>query len=624
MKQRSLLALVGVGLGSLILVVAWLLKLGYDEAIRGAQIHADNLVQAFHGQIASTLRRAQADVENIAEHLLLSDLDRKSAPGRAASIEEILHARIRRFPEMGGYFVWDANGDFLYGTKRPPPNSPQASIASFAAFRVVRNDPTISLMFSDAIRSTVTGRLTMGIGVPIRDAQGKFRGIVTGAIWMEQLATDIERLEVPDGSIIFIRRTDNHKLLFRKPFAEALLNQPIRSPIQARIDAGEQAGRARFPALTDGEKRLYAFRQMSPYPFYIVVGLSEDEALREWRQSAWIVAFILVIMSTAVTVLLWRALHADEARRGALLDTENAFTLLQDAIDATSAGLIIYDPNDRMVMCNRAHRQLLSTISDALVEGNTFDEITREGLRRGLFHHESISEKEWLERRLAQHRLADGQMHEIELAGGRWIQFSEHRTAKGYWVGSRIDITDRKRLEVELRAQASTDVLTGLANRRYFLSRLDQELERVRRQTTREAMVLMLDLDHFKRINDQYGHAAGDGVLRHFADILRDELRAIDTAGRIGGEEFSVILPGSSRQAAQACAQRICDRMASRPLKFAGNEVRLTVSVGVSALLPEDLSSDAVLTRADRALYRAKEGGRNRVELDDNLGAVVG
>ncbi|MFN7641130.1 MAG: GGDEF domain-containing protein, partial [bacterium] len=224
-------------------------------------------------------------------------------------------------------------------------------------------------------------------------------------------------------------------------------------------------------------------------------------------------------------------------------------------------------------------------------------------------------QEEWLAVRLQEHRLCDGLSHEVEIADGRWLQVSEHRTPLGYIVGSRIDITERKLLETELRGLASTDALTGLANRRQFMQRLEDELERVRRQTTREACVLMLDLDNFKRVNDQYGHAAGDSLLRNFANLLRHELRITDTAGRVGGEEFALILPGSSTDAAYAVAQRICDKLASQPLVLGKQSVSATVSIGLAAIGREDLSADAVLSRADRALYQAKEAGRNRVQL---------
>jgi len=106
--------------------------------------------------------------------------------------------------------------------------------------------------------------------------------------------------------------------------------------------------------------------------------------------------------------------------------------------------------------------------------------------------------------------------------------------------------------------------------------------------------------------------------LRHFANLLRRELRATDTAGRMGGEEFAVILPGSSLQAALGFAERVCGKLAEHPLSFGRHEISITVSIGVTSILDDDLSADAVLSRADGALYQAKDGGRNRVELADH------
>lgn len=104
-------------------------------------------------------------------------------------------------------------------------------------------------------------------------------------------------------------------------------------------------------------------------------------------------------------------------------------------------------------------------------------------------------------------------------------------------------------------------------------------------------------------------------LLQHFAQLLRQELRSVDTPARMGGEEFAVILPGTDLAAAQGIAQRICERLAAQPFHAGAQQLNVTVSVGVAALDAADLSADAVLARADAALYRAKAGGRNRVEL---------
>ncbi|MEK6396382.1 MAG: GGDEF domain-containing protein, partial [Burkholderia gladioli] len=130
-----------------------------------------------------------------------------------------------------------------------------------------------------------------------------------------------------------------------------------------------------------------------------------------------------------------------------------------------------------------------------------------------------------------------------------------------------------------------------------------------------EAAVLMLDLDHFKSLNDRWGHALGDRALRHFAQLLRQEARSTDIIGRIGGEEFAVVLPGLSIDAAIDYGLRLQQRMTKAPLAVGERLVALTVSIGIDRMSAADLGVDQVLTRCDKALYVAKARGRNRIEL---------
>lgn len=162
---------------------------------------------------------------------------------------------------------------------------------------------------------------------------------------------------------------------------------------------------------------------------------------------------------------------------------------------------------------------------------------------------------------------------------------------------------------------ATTDFLTGLPNRRHFLARLDEELARMQRLEGQRAAILMLDLDHFKRINDRFGHATGDELLKHLAALMRGGLRKIDTVGRVGSEEFAIILPGASPTSAEVFAERLRRKIADTPLAAEGQVIPLSVSIGVAAMYAKDPNSDSALVRADRALYRAKECGRNRVEV---------
>ena len=177
------------------------------------------------------------------------------------------------------------------------------------------------------------------------------------------------------------------------------------------------------------------------------------------------------------------------------------------------------------------------------------------------------------------------------------------------------DITERKRIEIELQEFATIDFLTRLPNRRCFMAEMEQELARIQRFAGTHTAVLMCDLDHFKIINDSHGHAIGDLVLKHFATILGNTLRKNDAVGRIGGEEFAIVLSGACVAEATAFAQRIQQQMAETPLVVGDKTILVTVSIGIAIMAATDASADAPLNRSDLALYRAKENGRNRIEI---------
>lgn len=203
--------------------------------------------------------------------------------------------------------------------------------------------------------------------------------------------------------------------------------------------------------------------------------------------------------------------------------------------------------------------------------------------------------------------------------GVRWLrgQSRPRRLDDGttLWHGFISDISQSKAIELELQEFALTDYLTQLPNRRYFMQRLQEEYSRIQRSVTAGAAVLMCDLDHFKRINDSLGHAVGDLVLRHFATVLKSQLRRSDTAGRLGGEEFAIILTGADQQAAADFAARLQNRFAGQPLIHDEREVKVTLSIGVALMQADSAGQEQVLRASDDALYRAKEKGRNRVEF---------
>jgi diguanylate cyclase (GGDEF)-like protein len=183
-------------------------------------------------------------------------------------------------------------------------------------------------------------------------------------------------------------------------------------------------------------------------------------------------------------------------------------------------------------------------------------------------------------------------------------------------VGERIlDLQDRLlRAQAELRQRADHDGLTGLWNRRVILDLLLRELSRAKRKK-RPLSVVMVDLDHFKNINDRYGHQAGDEVLLEAARRMTTTLRAYDLIGRFGGEEFLVVLPGCDLKSAREAAERMRQSIESAPIATEEEEIPVTASFGLATHDAQDsVSTQALIRAADDALYRAKRQGRNQVE----------
>lgn len=176
------------------------------------------------------------------------------------------------------------------------------------------------------------------------------------------------------------------------------------------------------------------------------------------------------------------------------------------------------------------------------------------------------------------------------------------------------DITDQKQREEKLYKQATRDALTGAFNRGHFTEMATQEIERARR-FGEPLSALLLDIDHFKKVNDTYGHDVGDRAIITLANTVMGSLRKLDFLGRIGGEEFAVVLPRANKEPALEMAQRLRLKIAEQKVTAGDKEFSFTTSIGLAALRPHTKDLAELLRNADAALYKAKREGRNRVEV---------
>ena len=305
---------------------------------------------------------------------------------------------------------------------------------------------------------------------------------------------------------------------------------------------------------------------------------------------------------------------AEDVLREEVSQRHSTEQLLRDVLETIPDAVAAYDSDDRLIICNSAYRETYAASADAIVPGATFESILRCGLARGQYSDagpDPKSQEAWLEQRLAQHRDPPEQLSQ-RLSNGTWLQVREHRSPTGTTVGVRTDITTLKRAEDELRKFAETDQLTGLLNRRSFCMALDALLEEMNEGGRTGACLALFDIDHFKPINDAYGHDVGDEVLAEIANRLSDMLGPDDFAARLGGDEFVfALVDRHDRQDSERDIIAFFEAL-QKPIDTKVGLLVVGISLGLVEIKDATIPSRRLLKYSDLAQYRAKHEGRGR------------
>lgn len=558
--------------------------------------------------------------------------------------------------------------DGLLAYSNLDPGAPRMALGDREHFQVHRDGREDSLFISKPTLGRVSGRYSIQMTRPLLAGADGFEGVLVISLSTDYFSRFFSSVDLGRNGSISLVGTDG---VFRARGSDFKLDTgtigtrvpPDRPFLQPGAPA---AGLYQADSAVDGITRFVSYRRLPGYPMVVAVTKAVEEVFadheRRWlryRLGAGLVSLLLL----AGAGWLARSLQLQRRFKHRLLEQQRRLQYVNDSLRILND--IATRPDE--TLSTRLHRALelgcrhlgvefgiVSQVSgdryrvecccvppavtlkdgDEFVLARTYCSITLG--TRDLVTIEHMSDSEY-----AGHPCFDSFRLEayfgipVRVNGAVYgtLNFSSarphsrpfDRSDKEFlrllarWVGT---VIAEERTRNELKTLATTDALTGAMNRGCFVTEAQQELGRARRYQ-QPLSVLLLDLDDFKRVNDNYGHGAGDEVLKAVAEISRETLRTSDLFARLGGEEFAALLPNTPAAEAMEVGERLRRRIAATPVPTAGQRVSITISAGVTELVDGD-DFNTLYNRADAALYQAKHRGRNRIEgsLESSPGLI--
>lgn len=637
-RSPTLLRIYGPLAVFFLLLGGWLiadLKRGYDKAL------TDNLQRVMQrSQIISQSFRTQI----LASDYVLGDvLGRIQAhdvvypdpdPVHAQQLTRLLKQKADTVPDFFSMVIFDSSCVFT-ATMTGQNTGVRSKPALCEARKAHQGNGPMATYVPGA--TSVSGKSVLVLSRHLTSAAGEFQGGVMGVIELDIAQHWFRSLSVGPGDSVALLDTDQ-TLLARHPVVTVALEKRVAtpevpSPLRA-VATTTGASSAAQPDV-DGRERLFGFSKVEGFPFVVAYGLDKAKVLEQWQSRA--VEFALGYAALLLTALVaaWYQRSAF-LQRETLRASEEHFRLL-----AENMADIVWraDAHMRFTYINAADERVRGFAREAVLGTTLKDNLTPQG--------QTTLDEVAHERRAIELTPSKGTALKYELpmrhtdGGDVWVEISSvpvygsDGRISGY-QGVGRDISRRKQQEAQLLASnhqlenelhkvaeeksalqelATLDPLTGIYNRRFLDAALPRELARAQR-TGQPLAVIMLDLDHFKRVNDQHGHAAGDEVLKALAQLLKAGARESDLICRYGGEEFVAVMPSMSTTQARERVESWRKQLESTPvLPTTAPNARITLSAGVAMFPTHGDGPEQLLARADEMLYKSKQEGRNRVTV---------
>lgn len=460
------------------------------------------------------------------------------------------------------------------------------------------------LYVAKPVLGRVSHQWTIQLGRKLFDLARNPAGVVVGSISVDVVGRFYDTAKLGTGGTLVLRNANHVVLAARGMDQGTLLGRRAPNRVEGELRDGfyAQYWNENRPNRSD---RLITARRSRAFPLIFTVGISEQEiySRSDFRQKVYLGgALLLTFIILTATMFHWRRQLALGRAQRELRDFASKF---EDALRNLAQGLSMFDGRDRLIAFNRQWLELYGLVPEEIRIGMDFREVFAK--QTAVLDVEAYLID--LKNRLVQ---SEHISNTVQFPDGRVVYISYGRREGGGWVATHEDITERKASEVRIERLAHYDSLTGLANRNLFKEHIDEALARSPGPEAAFA-VLLLDLDKFKSVNDALGHQGGDALLKQVASRIKAQIRDADTAARIGGDEFAVIVApdqASMQDVAATLAARLV-RSISEPYHIDGHPVVIGCSIGVAMAPEHGMRVDEILRNADLALYKSKNAGRN-------------
>ena len=433
-------------------------------------------------------------------------------------------------------------------------------------------------------------------------------GIVVGSISVDVIGRFYDTAKLGVGGTLVLRNADYIVLAARGINQGAVIGQRSPGHVEGELRDGFYS-QYWSEGRPNRSNRLITVRKSRAFPLIFTAGISEQEIYSRARARQKIYlggALLLTFIILMAAALHWRRQKALDSAQRELRDSVSKF---EDALRNLPQGLSMFDGQDRLIAFNRQWLDAYQLSPDNIRIGMNFREV--------FANQEAVRDLDaYLADLKARLATSEQTSNTVQFPDGRVIYISYGRRESGGWVATHEDITERKASEDRIERLAHYDSLTGLANRNLFKGSLDEALDKYLLHKAPFA-VLLMDLDKFKSVNDALGHQCGDALLKQVAARIKAQVRTVDTAARIGGDEFAlIVVPGLSalQDDAATLAARLVQAIAE-PYEIDGHPVVIGCSIGVAVVPEHGTRSDEILRNADLALYKSKNAGRNCYNL---------